>query len=51
MNKGGFSIKRLVGISNAKRKIARATGIPTTKSGRQQKLGRIVSKSITKMFK
>ena len=51
MNKGGFSMKRLVGISNMKRKIAKATGIPTTKSGRQQKLGRIVTKEITKIFK
>ena len=51
MNKGGFSVKRLVGISNAKRKIAKATGIPTTKSGRQQKLGRIISKGIVNLFK
>ena len=36
-----FSWKRALGITDAKRKIAKATGIPTTKSGRQKKLGRI----------
>lgn len=35
-----FSWKRAVGVSSAKQKIARATGIPTTKSGRQRKAGR-----------
>jgi len=35
-----FSCKRAFGVTNAKRTIARATGIPTTKSGRQRKLGR-----------
>jgi hypothetical protein len=39
MNKGGFSWKRAVGITNAKRRVARATGIPWTKSGRQRKVG------------
>lgn len=34
-----FSWKRATGISKAKRKIAKATGIPTTKSGRQKKFG------------
>ncbi|MBQ8891601.1 MAG: hypothetical protein IJ068_01915 [Bacilli bacterium] len=37
-----FSWKRAVGISSAKRKIAKATGIPTTKSGRQKKIGKIL---------
>ena len=36
-----FSWKRAFGISSAKHKIARATGIPTTKQGRRAKLGRI----------
>ena len=36
-----FSWKRAVGISSAKRQLARATGIPTTRSGRQRKLGRV----------
>ena len=39
VNKGGFSWKRAVGITNAKRKVSRATGIPWTKSGRQRKVG------------
>lgn len=37
-----FSWKRALGITAAKRKIAKATGIPTTKSGRRQKLGRMI---------
>lgn len=43
MNKGGFSWKRLTGVSRAKSKISRATGIPLTKSGRQRKVGKIVT--------
>lgn len=38
-----FSAKRASGISAAKHRVARATGIPTTKSGRQQKVGRMVT--------
>lgn len=34
----GFSWRRALGISSAKSKIARATGIPTTKQGRKRKL-------------
>jgi len=44
MNKGGFSWKRLVGISRVKSNISRKTGIPLTRSGRNQKIGRIVTK-------
>ncbi len=36
-----FSWKRAVGISSAKAKIAKATGVPTTKSGRQKKIGKL----------
>ena len=43
MNKGGFSWKRLSGISGAKSKISKKIGVPLTKSGRQQKIGRIAS--------
>jgi len=43
MNKGGFSWRRLSGISAAKSRISRATGVPLTKSGRQRKVGRIVT--------
>jgi hypothetical protein len=35
-----FSWKRAVGITAAKQKIARATGIPLTRAGRQRKVGR-----------
>jgi hypothetical protein len=35
-----FSWKRAIGVTKAKRSIARATGIPTTRSGRRNKLGR-----------
>jgi len=37
-----FSWKRALGVTSAKQRVARATGIPTTKQGRQQKIGRIV---------
>ena len=37
MSFGGFSWKRALGITSAKRKIAKATGIPTTKARRKRK--------------
>ena len=43
MNKGGFSWKRLLGISAAKSRISRKIGIPLSRSGRQQKVGRILT--------
>ena len=39
VNRGGFSWKRFLGVTNAKRRVSRATGVPWTKSGRQRKLG------------
>lgn len=36
-----FSWKRALGITKTKQKIAKATGIPTTKQGRQAKLGKL----------
>ncbi|HMN04163.1 MAG TPA: hypothetical protein PKD45_00410 [Flavobacteriales bacterium] len=44
MNKGGFSWKRLVGISRMKADISRKIGIPLTRSGRERKIGRMVTK-------
>lgn len=44
LNKGGFSWKRFLGITQVKRNISRKTGIPLTKSGREQKIGRMVTK-------
>jgi len=35
-----FSWKRALGVSTAKRRVARYTGIPTTRQGRQAKIGR-----------
>jgi len=46
MNKGGFSWKLLLGITRVKQDIARATGIPLTKSGRQRKVGKMVMGAI-----
>lgn len=36
-----FSPNRFLGITALKRKVARATGIPTTRTGRRAKLGRL----------
>jgi hypothetical protein len=35
-----FSWKRATGVTKAKRRFAKATGIPTSRSGRQRKIGR-----------
>ena len=39
----GFSIKRLTGVANAKRKIGKVTGVPTTKQGRRNKARRVAT--------
>ena len=43
MGFGGFSWKRAIGLSAAKARLSRRIGIPFTKSGRQRKLGKLVS--------
>lgn len=43
MNRGGFSWNRFLGISAAKSRISRSIGIPLTRSGRQRKIGRMVT--------
>lgn len=43
MGFGGFSWKRALGISAAKARLSRRIGIPLTRSGRQRKLGKLVS--------
>jgi hypothetical protein len=43
MNRGGFSWKRLLGVTRVKQNISRKIGIPLSKSGRQQKIGRIIT--------
>ncbi|HHT0592770.1 TPA: hypothetical protein ACTXXA_000956 [Legionella anisa] len=50
MNLGGFSWKRLIGISALKAKISRKIGIPLTKSGRQRKLGALIMKYLRSFF-
>lgn len=44
MGKFGFSFswKRLLGITNAKQSIARKTGVPTTKTGIERKIGKML---------
>ena len=37
-----FSMNRALGITQAKQRFARATGIPTTRSGRQRKAARMM---------
>lgn len=41
-----FSWKRALGISKARQRFARTTGIPTTKQGLESKIGRMVLKLI-----
>ena len=43
VNKGGFSLKRAIGVTRAKQRISRKTGIPWTRSGQQRKLGRMMT--------
>ncbi len=38
-----FSAKRAFGVTKAKRRFAKATGIPTTRSGRRNKAVRVLS--------
>lgn len=46
MKKYGFSFswKRALGITSAKQKFAKKTGIPTSKSGLERKIGSFVLK-------
>lgn len=41
-----FSLKRAMGITAAKQKISRKTGIPTTRAGLERKVGAILLNSI-----
>ena len=38
-----FSAKRAFGVTRAKQRFARSTGLPTTRAGRQRKIGAMVS--------
>lgn len=41
-----FSWKRALGISQAKQRIARGTGIPLTKNGLERKIGSTIIKTL-----
>ena len=41
-----FSWKRALGVSQAKRKIAKETGIPTSKAGIERKIGQTILKAL-----
>lgn len=41
-----FSLKRALGITQAKQKIAKATGIPTSKAGLERKIGNVIIKTL-----
>lgn len=46
-----FSLKRALGITQAKQKFARETGIPTSKAGIEKKIGNIILNSLFKFIK
>lgn len=41
-----FSWKRALGITQAKQKIARETGVPTSKAGLERKIGNTILKAL-----
>lgn len=41
-----FSLKRAVGITGFKQKVARKTGIPTTRGGLERKIGGTILKMV-----
>ena len=45
-----YSWKRAVGISGARQRIARKTGVPTSKAGLERKVGKIIIRMILSMF-
>lgn len=45
-----FSPKRAIGLTGARMKFARKTGIPTTKQGLERKIGRIIMDLILGLF-
>ena len=42
-----FSLKRALGVTKVKQKIAKATGIPLTRQGLERKIGGAVLKAVT----
>jgi len=53
MTKYGFSFswKRALGISSVKQRFARQTGIPTTKSGLERKVGKGIIGLLSGLFR
>lgn len=43
-----FSWKRALGLTSAKQSFARKTGIPTSKTGVERKIGNLILKSLFK---
>lgn len=41
-----FSLKRALGITQVKQRIARETGIPTSKAGVERKIGNIILRTM-----
>lgn len=46
-----FSWKRAIGLTRMQQKIARKTGIPTTKQGFERKVGKSILKGFAGLFK
>ncbi len=46
-----FSLKRALGITQAKREFTKATGIPTTRGGIERKVGATIMNAIFKKLK
>lgn len=42
-----FSLKRALGITQMRQRIARQTGIPTSKAGMERKIGKILLSMLT----
>lgn len=42
-----FSLKRALGITQIKQKVARETGIPTSKAGLERKIGKTILSLLT----
>lgn len=42
-----FSLKRAIGVSALKQKVAKKTGLPLTKQGLERKVGGSIIKSVT----
>lgn len=45
-----FSLKRALGITQAKQKIAKETGVPMSKAGLERKIGNIIISSLSSLL-